>query len=342
MKVLARSVPCAQYASLLGSLQMGEGNHLGSDGPKQEGLDLARLGVPPECLVIAVERYVETRLSALPLQDSNNLKQIRALLRWGSEYQFQLLAGYNDFAELERRALLQQIEDTERRSCEITSELRDVYEKERRRLAQDLHDEVGHDLIVLKLYIEMITRDLGDGGDGRLRRKLNESVSLIQHALKGVRHLTFALGPAIWNQEGFVSAVRLYLRQFAARTELKVRFSARQLKASLSPDYEAALYKALQGSLANVAAHAGAKQVNITLSSNEDEVLMKVADDGKGFNERRKMKTPQQSFGLRAMRERIEALGGSIHFVTHATKIGNSGSGTVVEFRLPLAEVTAR
>ena len=68
---------------------------------------------------------------------------------------------------------------------------------------------------------------------------------------------------------------------------------------------------------------------------------MTVADDGKGFNAQRKMKTPQQSFGLRAMRERIEALGGSIHFVTRATKIGSSGSGTLIEFRLPMAEVNA-
>jgi signal transduction histidine kinase len=156
-----------------------------------------------------------------------------------------------------------------------------------------------------------------------------------------VRHLTFALGPAAWSEEGFVSGVRLYLRQFAARTELRVRFSARQLKASLSADYEAALYKALLGSLANAAAHSGAKQVNITLSSNEDSVVMTVADDGKGFSPQRKMKTPQQSFGLRAMRERIEGLGGSIHFTTRPTKIGSSGSGTVVEFRLPIAEVKA-
>jgi signal transduction histidine kinase len=341
MKLLACCEPCVPYASLLGSLRMGETNDLGAGGPRHEGLELARLGVPPECFVLAVERYVETSLSSLSFPDSSNLKQIKALMKWSAEYQFHLLSGYNDCAESERRALEQQIEETERRSREITAELREVYEKERRRLAQDLHDEVGHDLIVLKLYIELIARDLGEDGDGRLRRKLNESVSLIQHALKGVRHLTFALGPAIWSEVGFVSAVRLYVRQFAARTELKVRFNARRLKAALSPDYEAALYKALQGSLANVAAHSGAKQVNIKLSNNEDEVLMTVADDGKGFNAERKMRTPQQSFGLRAMRERIEGLGGSIHFITHATKIGNSGSGTVVEFRLPLAEVGA-
>lgn len=346
VKSLKSCEQCLPYASLLGCMQMGDSPNspsaVWSENARREGLELARLGVPPECVALAVERYLEANISSVSADHAANLKRLRALLKWASIYQFQLLSGYNEHLDAERRALEQQIEEAEGRSKERTAELRDVYEKERRRLAQDLHDEVGHDLIVLKLYVELIARDLGDGDVGRLRSKLSESVSLIQHALKAVRHLTFALGPAIWNEEGFVSAVGLYVRQFAARTELKARFSARQLKATLSPDYEAALYKALQGSLANVAAHSGAKEVNINLASDSDSVVMTVADDGKGFNVKRKLKLPQQSFGLRAMRERIEGLGGTIQFRSAATKNGGSGSGTIVEFRLPIAAVNAQ
>ncbi|MDP9053190.1 MAG: sensor histidine kinase [Acidobacteriota bacterium] len=313
-----------------------------NDSARREGLELARLGVPLECAVTAIGLYLDARLCCT---EGAHLKRARALLGWASDYQFHLLGGYNEHLDAERRVFEQQIEDADGRSRERVAELRELYEKERRRLAQDLHDEVGHDLIVLKLYVELIARDLGDGDVGKLRRKLTESVSLIQHALKGVRHLTFALGPAIWNEEGFVSAVRLYVRQFSARTELKVRFSAKQLKTVLSSDYEAALYKALQGSLANIAAHSGAKEVNITLSSNARCVVMTVADDGKGFNVERKLKLPQQSFGLRAMGERIEGLGGTIQFHSGTTKIGSGagigsgGAGTIVEFRLPLEAI---
>ena len=63
----------------------------------------------------------------------------------------------------------------------------------------DLHDEIGHDLIVLKLYTQIISTDLRKGNIPQVRRKLKESVSLIEHALKGVRHLTFDLGPAVWS-----------------------------------------------------------------------------------------------------------------------------------------------
>ena len=185
----------------------------------------------------------------------------------------------------------------------------------------------------------MIALDLKKGEIGQVRRKLKESVSLIKHALKGVRHLTFDLGPAIWNEQGFLPAVRIYGRQFAARTGLYVRFNARGLKVQLPARYETALYKALQGALSNVAAHAEARKVKITLASRKDYVVMKVEDDGKGFNVERKLSVPRHSYGLRAMRDRIELLGGTIHFTSRPVRPATERRGTAIEFRLPWHEV---
>jgi signal transduction histidine kinase len=318
---------CPPYISLLRSLKFEEKQ---VEKARKEGAELARLGVPPQYLVLAVDKYVQCHLAL------TGTGQLKATPQWAADYKFMLLAGYHEHAESERRTLEQQLEDTEERNRENLAELRDVYEKERRRLAQDLHDEVGHDLIVLKLYLELVARDLGERDVDKIRHKLNESVTLIQHAIKGVRHLTFALGPAIWDNEDFVSWVKLYVRQFAARTELKVRFNARNLKAPLTKEYETALYKALQGALANIAAHSGAKRVAISLSSDETSVIMTVADDGKGFDVQSKLKAPQRSFGLRTMRERIESLGGSILFRSGPTRIDSDEPGTLVEFRLPI------
>ncbi len=338
-RVTAAQERCEQFAALLSGLRMPGCE----DGPSQadpgrEGRELARSGVPPECIAISVSRHVETCVSLLSPRDPGTLEHTRKLISWGADYLFTLMAGYNDYEMVEREAIEQQLEETDRRFREFAAELGDAYEKERRRLAQDLHDEVGHDLIVLKLYIELIARDLRTGDVSRLRRKLRESIALIQHAIKSVRHLTFALGPAAWSKEGFVSAIRLYVRQFAARTGLKVRFSAGQLKTTLPADYENALYKVLQGSLANAAAHADASKVNINLSSRKDSVVMTVADDGKGFDAARKMKVLPQSFGLRAMRERIELLGGTIQFRSGGTQRGVTGQGTTIELRLPVRQ----
>jgi signal transduction histidine kinase len=259
--------------------------------------------------------------------------------RWAAAYQFSLLSGYTQYVAANQQALEERAAIAERRSKDLTVEMGDAYEKERRKLAQDLHDEIGHDLIVLKLYTQMIAMDIKRQEFGRLAAKLREAVSLINHALKGIRHLVFDLGPAVWNEQGFIPAVRLYTRQFAARTGLRTSFNARQLRVKLPAHYETAMYRVLQGALANVAAHAGARSVRIVLASRRDAIVMKVADDGRGFDVARMLRKPPRSYGLRAMRDRIELLGGMIEFISRPARRRTSGHGTLIEVHLPLHEI---
>jgi signal transduction histidine kinase len=305
---------------------------------ERQGQELARSGVSPECVAVAVALYVESCLPYLLSDGSWNVEWTRAFVRWASIYQFFLLTGYAQHAAVERQSLEERIARAERRSQDFSVQLGEAYEKERRRLAQDLHDEIGHDLIVLKLYTEVIALDLKKGDVGQLRRKLKESVALIQHALKSVRHLTFDLGPAVWNEQGFVPAVRLYARQFANRTGIKVRLDAARMRSQLPARCETALYKVLQGALANVVAHADAHSVKITLASGRESVAMKIVDDGRGFNVGRKLGVPRESYGLRSMRERIELLGGAIHFASRPARLRADCRGTTIEAQLPLQD----
>jgi two-component system NarL family sensor kinase len=270
--------------------------------------------------------------------DPEKVTWTKAFARWASIYQFLLLTGYAQHGAIERQKLEERISQAERRLQDFSVELGEAYEKERRHLAQDLHDEIGHDLIVLKLYTEVIALDLKKNDTSQLRRKLKESVTLIKHALKSVRSLTFDLGPAIWNEQGFVPAVRLYARQFTDRTGIKVRLNAARMQVPLPAHCETALYKVLQGALSNVVAHADAHNVNITLANGVDSVAMKIEDDGRGFNVVRKLDVPRQSYGLRAMRERIELLGGAIDFASHPARLRAECRGTTIEAHLPLHE----
>ena len=305
---------------------------------ERQGQDLARSGVPPECVAVAVALYVESCLPYLLSGESAKVEWTKAFARWASIYQFFLLTGYAQHGAAERQSLEERISQAERRSQDFSVQLGEAYEKERRHLAQDLHDEIGHDLIVLKLYTEVIALDLKKGDVSQLQRKLKESVALIQHALKSVRHLTFDLGPAVWNEQGFVPAVRLYARQFAKRTGIKVRLEAARMRAKLPARCETALYKVLQGALSNVVAHADAHSVKITLASGRDSVAMKIEDDGRGFNVEGKLGVPRQSYGLRAMRERVELLGGAIHFASRPARRRAEWRGTTIEAHLPLED----
>jgi len=348
-KLLQHYEPCSQYVALLSGMHLTpQVRDLRSRDPQayrekseRQGQDLARGRVPAECATVAVALYIESCLPYLMAADPGKAEWAKAFARWASIYQFFLLSGYARHAEAERHSLEEKISRSERRSQAFSIQLGDAYEKERRLLAQDLHDEIGGDLIVLKLYTEVIALDLRKGDIGQLRGKLKESVTLIKHALKSVRRLTFDLGPAIWNQQGFVPAVKLYVRQFAKRTGIKVRLDAVRLRANLPTGYEAALYKVLQGALSNVAAHADAHRIRITLTSGGDSVTMKVEDDGRGFNVERKLRASPQSFGLRAMRERVELLGGAIHFASRPARRRAACRGTTIELRLPLRDTEA-
>jgi signal transduction histidine kinase len=344
--LLKRYRLCGKYVALLSALHVApqlrdlifKNPEAYREKSERLGQDLARRGVPAECVAVAVALYVESCLPYLLSGESARVEWTRAFARWASIYQFFLLTGYAQHGAVERQSLEERISQAERRSQDFSVQLGEAYEKERRRLAQDLHDEIGHDLIVLKLYTEVIALDLKKGDISQLRRKLKESVALIQHALKSVRHLTFDLGPAVWNEQGFVPAVRLYARQFAKRTGIKVRLDAARMRAKLPARCETALYKVLQGALSNVVAHADAQSVKITLASGRESVAMKIEDDGRGFNVGRKLGVPRQSYGLRAMRERVELLGGAIHFTSRPARLRAECGGTTIEAHLPVEE----
>ena len=340
--------PCRGCAASLAGLRLAKQNLGPADLPvyqdtlERQGRDLAQRGVPVGCLTVAVDLYVETCLPYLLTGNSGQSERVLAFARWVSSCRSALLKGHTAFAAEERQSLKERIAATERRSQAFAVQLGEAYETERRRLAQDLHDEIGHDLIVLKLYTEVIALDLKKGDGGQVRRKLREAVKLIQHALKSVRRLTFDLGPEVWNEQGFVPAVRFYVRQFARKTRIKVRLDAARMHAVLPARCETALYKVLQGALANVAAHAHADCVKITLASTKERVVMKIEDDGKGFNVAHKLGKPPESYGLRAMRDRVELLGGAIHFESRPARRKTEYRGTTVEAHLPLHDTDIR
>jgi two-component system sensor histidine kinase DegS len=209
-----------------------------------------------------------------------------------------------------------------------------IYEQERRRLSQDLHDDIGHDLILLKLYLEMIVLNAGDTLPEALQSRLPEALALVSHAIDSVRRLVLDLGPAVFEELGFLPAVKEYIRQFSSRTRIKITLNAGVIPADVPSTHQVALYRLLQGALSNVLKHASAKSVKVTLGSMRDSVLiMIVEDDGVGFDTTVR---PRRSFGLTAMRERVEVLGGRIHLESRLASTGAKVHGTRIEVDLPL------
>jgi signal transduction histidine kinase len=187
--------------------------------------------------------------------------------------------------------------------------------------------------------MEQMASDVGRGRAAEAAERLREMGALVGDAIDSVRRVILDLGPAILDEQGLEQAVRLYARQFAARTGIQVEVRGSALPARVPPTHQRALYRVLQGALSNVLEHARAGRVRVTLKSGRGagaEVVMAVEDDGVGFEAGRR--APAPSFGFKTMRERMTALGGQFRVLSPLKARARQRRGTRVEVKLPLPD----
>jgi signal transduction histidine kinase len=278
------------------------------------GQSLARKGMPEARAMAALSASLESALPHVPAEEG--AAPAAALTRLAFVAALSLMAGY---------------------SAARTASWRSFGEQERHRLSRDLHDEIGHHLVVLKLYLGMVSREMAAAPRARTKIKIDEAADLVGQTIESVRRLILDLGPVALEGVAFVPAVKLYARQFSARTSVKVVVRDRGLP-SLPASHERALYRLLQGALSNVLKHARARGVTVTVRAvRGPAVAMAIEDDGVGFDDA----VPRQAFGLAAMRDRVASLGGRLRVESRPAAPGRRGHGTRIDVELPLQAAPA-
>jgi signal transduction histidine kinase len=202
------------------------------------------------------------------------------------------------------------------------AELRAV--QERQRLARDLHDSVSQALYAIALDIATAQRIVGTD-PARLEAVLRDAQGLAEAGLAEMRALLFELRPEFLNQEGLVAALQRQVAAVRARYQLSITVNAEDEPEAV-PAIKEALYRVGQEALNNIAKHAGARAVVITLEVSPGELALHVRDDGRGFDAG---KSFPGHLGLRSMRERAASVGGFLQ-VSSAP-----GQGTEVTIRVP-------
>ena len=201
-------------------------------------------------------------------------------------------------------------------------------EAERRRVARDLHDDVGQILTGIKLNLVNIQRE---AGPSPLARRLDESIAIIDGAIERTRELALALRPSLLDDLGLVAALQWYVDREARRAGLTPEIVVDLRDARLSPEVETACFRIVQEALTNVARHSGARHVWIELRQRGSALHLSIRDDGVGFDVRTasSRRPPDVNLGLQGMRERASIVGG--HLEIESTP----GHGTEVRARLP-------
>ena len=199
-------------------------------------------------------------------------------------------------------------------------------EQEKRRIARELHDELGQALTALKMDVGFLRENL-DGVPAPVADKLAAMQHLLDSTVAAARRISSDLRPMMLDDLGLMAAADWLAQNFTGRTGVPCELVVDETQELDLPDpYATAIFRVLQESLTNVAKHAEATQVEATLERHGDEVVLTVRDNGKGIAPGSMEK--EGSFGITGLRERAYLLGGSVRFDTAP------GQGTQVEFRV--------
>ncbi|MFZ5826334.1 MAG: sensor histidine kinase [Bacillota bacterium] len=208
-----------------------------------------------------------------------------------------------------------------------------VQEEERRHLAREIHDGPAQLLNSVVLRIDVCQRLAGQDPD-RLKHELTQLKDLVRLSIQDVRKIIFDLRPMALDDLGLVPALRQYMKDYQSRTGIETDFAFYGNDRRYNPAFEVALFRLCQEALTNVAKHAGATRVWVTVeTTGGQEIKLSVKDDGVGFDpEQVKPGNGGSKFGLVGMRERAELLSGSMEVQSAP------GRGAKLTFVLPLVD----
>jgi PAS domain S-box-containing protein len=224
-------------------------------------------------------------------------------------------------------------EDALRRSREELRELaqaaNSVREQEKSRIARELHDELAQALTALKMDVNWIADRAEAAAGDPLQEKLAAMQAMLDDTVAATRRISADLRPLMLDDLGLVPAVEWLVQGFTERSGVHCELKIAEDDLELGEPYASAVFRILQESLTNVAKHAQASRVEMSVVRRDGEVTLTVRDNGRGFAPEDPRKP--NSFGLMGLRERAYALGGTVEVWSRP------GEGTKIGVRLPLA-----
>ena len=227
----------------------------------------------------------------------------------------------------ERKRAEQQLTLSHDQLRKLTARLESVREEERILIAREIHDELGQALTGVKLELCLLHDQIAEVSP-MMRKKLESISTLVDGTIQSVQRIATELRPVVLDQLGLIPAIEWQAHEFQARTGIQCTLDVYLRAVTLSHAGSTAMFRIFQEILTNVARHAQASVVHITLQEQAGSLVLDVRDNGRGVTDA-ELADPH-SLGLVGMRERALLLGGETIFT------GSPGTGTAVRVRIPL------
>ncbi len=232
-----------------------------------------------------------------------------------------------------RRSVEQRLVLSQKELRSLTTELALSEERERRKIAQAIHDKIGQVLAMANIKIEAL---LAASPDGDLARTLNNIRELISEVIKDSRSLTFDLSPPILYELGFKAALEWFVERVEEQFGFIVHLNCQLRELPLSLEWRVMLFLAARELLVNVAKHAKAQSAQISVENKNEAIIVTVKDDGIGMDMTRIKQgaASREGFGLFSIQERMEHMGGRFNISSKPKH------GTCVTLFVPLTKHT--
>jgi two-component system sensor histidine kinase UhpB len=292
--------------------------------------------------------YQQAQKNLKKLMEGNELHNVEAIVfkKDGSAFPIESNAAMILDAERKPKALIAISRDiNERKRAEnelkksrqqlraLTLHMQSLKEEESKRIAREIHDELGSALTGLKWDMELMEQTLLELQDAKMRctlqKAIQSSISLIDETTNTVRRISSELRPGVLDDLGLVEAIEWQTQQFQTRTGIDCHCDSSSLVTDLTGEQATVIFRIFQEILTNVLRHAQASCIRIILKEEREEIILSVEDNGLGITESEQLNP--RSLGLLGMRERAFSVGGEVQIT------GKKGEGTTVLVRIPVA-----
>jgi len=235
-------------------------------------------------------------------------------------------------SERHQTRLLEQSRHMQEQLRNLSHQVLQAQEEERKRISRELHDVIAQTLTGINVRLATLKKEAALNTKG-LDRNIARTQELVEHSVEIIHQFARELRPAVLDDLGLIPALHTFMEHFTARTGVHTRLTAFAGVEELDAAKRTALFRVAQEALTNVARHAQASRVMVSIQKRPECICMKIKDDGKSFRVHRMLLARgSKRLGLLGMRERLEMVGGNFGVVSAP------GKGTTIEAQIPFVK----